>query len=85
MTAEEFDQMSPDEQDWYMEGGSFEAFIQCGMCGRIVEVGGAVWKSRLRTSKTEVVKDPETGKMVRVYLGWNCDRCADAIEGGYAY
>lgn len=86
MTMDEWDQLSPDEQDWYLEGSSFTALIKCGRCGRVIEVGGAVWKSRLRGSHPVEVEDDETGEKFVAHLGWNGDRCADIIEGvGYGY
>lgn len=54
----------------------FKAKILCGRCGRVIAIYGRVWQFRLRHSKKD-----EKGH----YLGWNCDRCADAIERGGDY
>ena len=50
--------------------------IKCSSCGDIVGVGGKVWHFRLRHSE----RDSDGN-----YLGWNCDRCADRIEGAGCY
>jgi len=50
--------------------------IKCSSCGEVVRVYGQVWRFRLRHSD----RDPQGN-----YLGWNCDPCADRIEGGYGY
>ena len=52
--------------------------ILCARCGRVVRVGGVVWKHRLRFPYAT-----QNGK--GQYLGWNCDACADAIESGSDY
>ena len=44
--------------------------ILCFGCGNVVKVGGRVWAFRLRHSERNANGE---------YLGWNCDRCADAI------
>lgn len=84
LTNEQYDDLSDDEREWYHDGADFETQIECGMCGRIVAVGGAIWKSRLRASLLVQVEDEETGRLVMAHTGWNCDGCADALEGGWA-
>ncbi len=50
--------------------------ILCSQCGHVVRVSGRVWAFRLRHFNLD-----EHGN----HLGWNCDRCADAIERGSDY
>lgn len=50
--------------------------IFCGRCERVISVTGRVWAHRLRWSKRN-----DKGQ----YLGWHCDRCADAVECGADY
>lgn len=56
----------------------FKATILCSRCDRIIKVAGVVWGHRLRFP---YAKKNNKGD----YLGWNCDRCADAIEMGLDY
>ena len=86
MSMDEFERMSPEEQEDYLRDADFTDQIKCGRCGRIIEVGGHVWKLRLRRSRPVVVEDERTGEAVVAHTGWNCDRCADIIEGvGFGY
>jgi hypothetical protein len=48
--------------------------IKCERCGRVVKVSGYVWRHRLSFNPNQ----DEDGN----YLGWHCDRCAEAIESG---
>lgn len=50
--------------------------IRCAECGQVVKFSGQVWRYRLRHSKKDA-----SG----CYLGWNCDPCADRIEGLSVY
>ena len=50
--------------------------IFCSRCNRTVQVSGRIWAFRLRHARKD-----EKGR----YLGWHCDRCADAIEYGGGY
>ncbi len=50
--------------------------ILCSGCGNVVSVAGKIWAFRLRHSRRN-----ENGH----FIGWNCDRCADAIESGSDY
>jgi len=50
--------------------------ILCARCGRIVRVAGRLWAFRLRHSDTDAKGN---------YLGWHCDRCANAVECGADY
>ena len=47
--------------------------ILCSRCGRIVSVAGKIWAFRLRHSDKNAKGH---------YLGWHCNRCAEAIECG---
>jgi len=50
--------------------------ILCSRCERVKSVAGRVWAFRLRNS---------TPNDKGLYLGWNCDHCADHIECGADY
>jgi hypothetical protein len=51
----------------------FRGRIICGRCGRVVTVEGDIWEARLG------------GDREGVHKGWNCDACADVLEGkGFA-
>lgn len=48
--------------------------IKCAECGEVVKVYGQVWRYRLKGAERD-----QDGNC----LGWNCDRCADRIEGTF--